>query len=68
MTRTCQLALVTAATVLAAATGLVAQMPKPVTEKVDHRPPRSRRSTKSARLVVLKGEKGNVVAVQVGNR
>ena len=67
MTRTCQLALVTAATVLAAATGLVAQMPKPVTEKVTMTAT-IEAIDKSARLVMLKGEKGNVVAVQVGEQ
>ena len=67
MTRTCQLAFVTAATVLAAATGLVAQMPKPVTEKVTMTAT-IEAIDKSARLVMLKGEKGNVVAVQVGEQ
>ena len=67
MTRICQLALVTAATVLAAATGLVAQMPKPVTEKVTMTAT-IEAIDKSTRLVMLKGEKGNVVAVQVGEQ
>ena len=67
MTRTCQLAFATAVTVLAAATGLAAQMPKPVTEKVTMTAT-IEAIDKSARVVMLKGEKGNVVAVQVGEQ
>ena len=66
MRRICQFAF-TAATVLAAATGLVAQMPQPVTEKVTMTAT-IEAIDKSARLVMLKGEKGNVVAVQVGEQ
>ena len=64
MRRICQFAF-TAATVLTAATGLVAQMPQPVTEKVTITAT-IEAIDKSARLVMLKGEKGNVVTVQVG--
>ena len=64
MRRICQFAF-TAATVLIAATGLVAQMPQPVTEKVTITAT-IEAIDKSARLVMLKGEKGNVVTVQVG--
>ena len=64
MRRICQFAF-TATTVLAATTGLVAQMPQPVSEKVTVTAT-IEAIDKSARLVMLKGEKGNVVAVQVG--
>lgn len=67
MTRTRQFSLVTAATVLAAATGLAAQMPQPVTEKVTVTAT-IEAIDKSARLVTLKGEKGRVVTVQVGEQ
>ncbi len=66
MRRICQFAF-TATAVMAAATGLVAQMPKPVTEKVTMTAT-IEAIDKSARLVMLKGEKGNVVAVQVGEQ
>ena len=66
MRRMCQFA-VTAAAVLAAATALVAQMPQPVTEKVTMTAT-IEAIDKSARLVMLKGEKGNVVAVQIGEQ
>ena len=62
----CQFAF-TAASVLAAATSLVAQMPAPVAEKVTVTAT-IEAIDKSARLLMLKGEKGNVVAVQAGEQ
>ena len=65
MTRTRQLALVTAATVLAIAAGLAAQTPKPVTESVTMSAT-IEAIDRTSRLVTLKGEKGNLATMYVG--
>jgi ribosomal protein L21 len=65
MTRTRQFALVTASAVLAIAASLSAQAPKPVTESVTVTAT-IEAIDRGNRLVTLKGEKGNLVTVQVG--